>query len=154
VFCDIAEYGDAIDKLWFTEHFFNGCAPERVPGFFIMIHIQSLEASQSSLGIHQLYVYLEPKWPLFSRFWPIKLKVSHPKEGSFGFQVYIYIYIYILYIYKDYEPLTNLDAPPSSVASDASDGNGEAEIEAWPSSRHHDVCWFWTQLVRYIYHTS
>ena len=42
-----------------------------------------------------IYIYLEPEWPLFSRFWPIKLKVNHPKEGSFGFQVCIYIYIYI-----------------------------------------------------------
>ena len=65
-----------------------------------------------------IYIYLEPKWALFWRFWPIKLKVNHPKEGSFGFQVYIYIwiclrnhqkisrdfhgyvYVYVLYVYN------------------------------------------------------
>ena len=32
-----------------------------------------------------IYMYLEPKWPLFWKIQPIKLKVNPPKKGSVGF---------------------------------------------------------------------
>ena len=38
-----------------------------------------------------IYMYLEPKWPLFLKVNPPKQGLFQSKPGSFGFQVYIYI---------------------------------------------------------------
>ena len=43
-----------------------------------------------------IYIYLEPKWPLFLKINPTKQGLFQPKQGSFEFQVYNrYIYIHM-----------------------------------------------------------
>ena len=37
----------------------------------------------------EVYIYLEPKWPIFWMIWPIKWKVNPPKKRSIGFQVHV-----------------------------------------------------------------
>ena len=90
-------------------HFFRCQISEDSPAFFFILWTSFFEMYWHNISylykyiyicisiciVICIYIYLEPERPLFWRFWPIKLKVNHPKEGSFGFQVYISNYCYI-----------------------------------------------------------
>ena len=53
---------------------------------------QTFYISRRSRYIY-IYIYLEPKWPLFLKVNPPKQGLFEPKQGApFGFQVYIYIH--------------------------------------------------------------
>ena len=52
-------------------------------------HLQNDKPQGSYLCV---YIYLEPKWPIFWKIWPIKWKVNPQKRGQMGSR-YIHIYI-------------------------------------------------------------
>ena len=78
-------------------------------------------------------MHLEPKWPLFSRFWPIKLKVNHPKEGSFGFQVYIYNQSIFIYVHHSH--------PKNSIWEYLHFGQIHRNSRLWVATACRDVLW-------------
>ncbi len=59
---------------------------------YIYVHAEDTQILSNALNYKCIYIYLEPKWPLFLKLNPPKQGLFQSKQWSFGFQVFIYTY--------------------------------------------------------------